>query len=52
MLKILYAFKYDPSLRNAQRVVQHAHKHPMSLCLLSVDELLIYDRAVIKAGGI
>jgi len=45
MLKLLNIYRLSRDLRDAKRLVAHARKHPMSLCLLSPDELLIYDEA-------
>ena len=45
MIKLLNAYRASRTLPDAIRLVKHAYKHPMSLCLLSLDELAVYDEA-------
>jgi hypothetical protein len=39
MMKLLEAFKATPSLANAKRLVTYVARHPMSLCMVTEDEV-------------
>jgi len=45
MLKLLAKYRVSRTQADAVRLINHAYKHPMSLCLLSFDELAVYDEA-------
>jgi len=45
MVKLLNKYRVSRSMLDAVRLVKYAYKHPMSLCLLSHDELVVYDEA-------
>jgi len=51
MVKLLNAYRVSRDLRDAWKLVKHAYKHPMSLCLLSFDELAVYDEAKHRVGA-
>lgn len=46
MYKLLEAFKQTHTQQAADRVVKHANKHPMSLCLLNPADILTYQAAL------
>lgn len=38
MKKLLDAYRADPTLKNAQKIREYNLKHPMAVCMLSVEE--------------
>jgi len=37
MIKLLNKFKAEPTQKNAQRLLKHLAKHPMSECFIDTD---------------
>jgi hypothetical protein len=49
MIKLLNAYRADPSEKNALRLAAYGIKHPMSVCSLAIDDLLDLNEALQKA---
>lgn len=52
MAKLLSRFQEEPSVANAQKVLAHARKHPMAVCMLSMEETELLNNAqVVVSNG-
>jgi hypothetical protein len=51
MSKLLLNFINNPTHENALKVVKHANKHPMSICLLTEQENRLYKNAIAMTKG-
>ena len=40
MIKLLNAYRADPSDKNAEKLVAYDRKHPMAKCFLATDDFL------------
>ena len=49
MIKLLNAYRADPSDKNALRVAAYENKHPMAACFLDTDDLLDLTEILEKA---
>lgn len=49
MIKLLNAYRADPSEKNALRLAAYQAKHPMAACFLATDDLLDLKEALEKA---
>ena len=45
MQKIIDAYRANPTDMNALKLAHHAKKHPMSVCLLTVPDAVLIERA-------
>jgi len=45
MKKLIEAFKFDPSLKNATKLVNYDKKHPMASVALSRDDIYVVRKA-------
>jgi len=50
MYKLLKQFEENRTQQAANRVIKHARKHPMSICLLTAAELQVYAAAAYMAN--
>lgn len=50
MEKLIAKFKETRTEQAAKRVVNHAGKHPMSVCVLAGEELELFNAAKYMAG--
>ena len=46
MEKLKVKFELNPTLDNANRIYKHERKHPMSVCVLSVEQIDILNKAM------
>ena len=46
MIKLLNAYRADPSEKNALRLAAYQAKHPMAACFLATDDLLDLKEAL------
>lgn len=46
MIKLLNAYRADPSEKNALRLVAYENKHPMAKCFLAADDFLDLKKAI------
>ena len=45
MQKLIDAYRKNPILANAMRLVIHAKRHPMAACMLTIDDIALLDKA-------
>lgn len=50
MIKLIEAFRANPTKENAIKVARHAIRHPMSLLFLDNGQIDAYDKAMTMAG--
>jgi hypothetical protein len=46
MIKLLNAYRADPSDKNAAKLVAYDHKHPMAKCFLAHEDFADLKKAV------
>jgi hypothetical protein len=46
MEKLIVKFQLNPTVDNANRIYKHERKHPMSVCVLSVEQINILNKAM------
>tara|TARA_B110000046_G_scaffold165938_1_gene182547 strand:+ start:525 stop:677 length:153 start_codon:yes stop_codon:yes gene_type:complete len=46
MEKLIVKFELNPTLDNANRIYRHEKKHPMSVCVLSIKQINILNKAM------
>lgn len=51
MIKLLLAYRADPSDKNAAKLVAYDRKHPMAKCFLATDDFLDLKAALTQAAG-
>jgi len=51
MIKLLIAYRADPSDKNALKLAAYERKHPMAACFLATDDLLDFKAALTQAAG-
>ena len=51
MIKLLNAYRADPSDKNALKLAAYEHKHPMAKCFLATDDFLDLKAALKQAAG-
>ena len=49
MIKLLNAYRADPSEKNAVKLAAYEDKHPMAKCFLSADDFLDLKKALEQA---
>lgn len=51
MIKLLLAYRADPSDKNAAKLVAYDRKHPMAKCFLATDDFLDLKAAFQQVSG-
>jgi hypothetical protein len=51
MIKLLIAYRADPSDKNAAKLVAYDRKHPMAKCFLATDDFLDLKAAFQQVSG-
>ena len=51
MIKLLIAYRADPSNKNAFKIAAYERKHPMAKCFLATDDFLDLKAALTQAAG-
>ena len=48
MIKLLTAYRADPSDKNAAKLAAYEDKHPMAKCFLATDDFLDLKKALVQ----
>jgi hypothetical protein len=52
MIKLLLAYRADPTDKNALKLAAYERKHPMAKCFLATDDFLDLKAALTQAAGV